>query len=253
MPKAFRFGAEVGESVIFSLIADYFYGKILQYFRRRALRRNLADLEPEIDHYKQMALESSPPEIRRAIEHPVWPDVRQFYWVITIRLRTTTVVGVRAPTVSSTLPHLVAVTVAEKESSSRSGVHHDKTVVAPAQHPVIVMQDSETVTYSQPIVSWGVVYPPGMRKAATGFQTGRRARPREQQVDPLRLASTGEIVTTDSLYAWARSKYPRMFADPDLVKNIQSSQEFTGSGDARRRAVEALMLKLREEEFLSHL
>ena len=248
VPKAFRFGAEVGEGVIFSLIAEYFSGKIMQYFKRRALRSSLADLEEEINDYKQVALDSSPPEIRRAFENPVWPNIRQFYWVVTIRLSTTTVVGVRAPTVSSTQPHLVSVAIAEKERSGRSGVHHDKTVVAPAQHPVIVLQDSETVTYSQPIVSWGGVYPP----VPTGFQFGRSAPALEPQVDPLRFASTGEIVTTDSLYSWAKGKYPRMFADPNLVRKIQSSNEFTGSENARSRALEALMLKLREEEFWSH-
>ena len=175
MPKAFRFGAEVAEGVIFSLIADYFSGKILQYFKRRALRSSLADLEPEINDYKQVALDSSPPEIRRAIEHPVWPNIRQFYWVITIRLRTTTVVGVRAPTVSSTQPHLVSVAIAEKERSGRSGVHQGKTVVAPAQHPVIMLQDSETVTYSRPIVSWGVVYTPCVHGLPVWQE---RARPR---------------------------------------------------------------------------
>ena len=248
VPKAFRFGAEVAEGVIFSLIADYFSGKILQYFKRRALRSSLADLEPEINDYKQVALDSSPPEIRRAIEHPVWPNIRQFYWVITIRLRTTTVVGVRAPTVSSTQPHLVSVAIAEKERSGRSGVHQGKTVVAPAQHPVIMLQDSETVTYSRPIVSWGVVYPP----VSTGFRFARSAHALEPQVDPLRFASTGEIVTTDGLYSWAKGKYPRMFADPNLVRHIQSSNEFAGSENARSRALEALMLKLQEEEFWSH-
>jgi hypothetical protein len=173
VPTRFRFG-QIAEGEILGLVGDYLSGKISGYFQRRSLRKQIAELEPEIDEQKQMALEGCPPELRKAIEHPVWGEGRRFYWVTTIRIRTTTVTGVRSPTTTSNEAQLVSVKIAEKEISRESGVHHDKTVVAPAMIPAVVSQDSHKVTYSQPIVSWSAVYPP---MPNVDFRTGGPAPP----------------------------------------------------------------------------
>jgi hypothetical protein len=74
---------------------------------------------------------------------------------------------------------------------------------------------------------------------------GPSQRP-EAGADVLRFSATNRPVTVESLVAWARQNYPQGLADPALLKNIYSSNEFTGS-DARERAAIALTLRLREE------
>jgi hypothetical protein len=65
--------------------------------------------------------------------------------------------------------------------------------------------------------------------------------------DLLRFSSTGEEVTTDRLVAWAKRSHPRGLDDATLLAPIFHSHEFSGSDDARERAAEALVLKLREK------
>lgn len=65
--------------------------------------------------------------------------------------------------------------------------------------------------------------------------------------DVLRFSSTAEEITTDRLVAWAKRSHPRGLDDPTLLAPIFYSHEFSGSDDARERAAEALVLKLREE------
>jgi hypothetical protein len=75
---------------------------------------------------------------------------------------------------------------------------------------------------------------------------GQSQRP-EADADVLRFSATNRPVTIEGLVAWARQNYPQGLADPALLKNIYSSNEFTGSDAARERAAIALTLRLREE------
>jgi hypothetical protein len=216
-------------------------GKIQEHFNRSAFEHRLRELQPELEKRKNEAIEQSAPEIQQLIEHPVVGESRQFYWVIQLRIRTTHTTSTSFA-VSSTIPELMSVTVSEKESSNVGPVHEGKPVVAPAQHPVIVREDSGTVTYSQPIISWSAVYP-----ADIAEHTRKLGGSRAEEIDVLRFANDGREVTPENLFAWAKYNYPRMFADRKLVPNIMNSHEFIGSEDARQRAVKALELKVREE------
>jgi hypothetical protein len=71
---------------------------------------------------------------------------------------------------------------------------------------------------------------------------------RSEPVGVLRFSATNRAVTIEGLVAWARQNYPRGLADPALLKNIYSSNEFTGSDDARERAAIVLTLRLHEEK-----
>ena len=176
VPPALRFGQVVGEGIIVGLITDYVAGKIQEHFKRSAFEDHLRDLQPEIEEEKERAIERSPPEIRQLIRHPVM-DIfggrsRQFYWVVQLRIRTKHATGTRFA-ISSTIPDLESVTISEKESSRVGSLHEGKSDVAPARHAVILREDSRTVIYSEPIVSWEVVYkglgPRDMERAGRQF------------------------------------------------------------------------------------
>jgi Domain of unknown function (DUF4157) len=248
VPKSFRFGSEVAEGLIVGLIADYFASKILSYFQHKRMVEALEAMQPEIQQEKQNAIQQSPPAIRKLIEHPVWGNARQFYWVITIRLRTNTTIAVgggRAVAMTGTVPELVSpVRISEKSQSGTGATEQGKTVAGPALHAVVLLQDSHTVTYSQPIISWNAELPAGMKDAIEEMRS-RHA----ETVDVLKFRASGQQVTVENLLAWAKRNFPGKLGgpriDPIVAENIMSSNEFAGSDDARGRALEALALKLR--------
>jgi hypothetical protein len=76
-----------------------------------------------------------------------------------------------------------------------------------------------------------------------------------EPTDPLYFSSSRqpsllppEPVTTDELLRWARRNYPRLFDDPRLSANILSSHEFTGSQNAREKALNDLRRRIQEEK-----
>ena len=156
----------------------------------------LEAMQPEIEEEKQNAIEQSPPEIRKLIEHPVWGNARQFYWVITIRLRTHTTVAVGGVMLCcnhdrhqfTELVHPVR--ISEKSQSGTGATKQGKTVAGPALHSVVLLEDSHTVTYSQPIISWNAELPAGMKNAIAEMR-GKHA----EAVDVLKFRaswSTGD-------------------------------------------------------------
>ena len=250
VPKAFRFGADIGEGVITGIISDYFTSKIFHYFQHRQLKKDLEALQPEIEYEKTQAVEQKSTRIAAGNSNtlPFWAGP-QFYWVITIRLRTfstTAVGGGHSVAMSSTRPELVSVTISQRRTSKSGRIEQGKPIVAPGLHAAILQQDAQTVIYSQPIMSWGAVIPPDLEKRVA-LERSHHA----EHIDKLRFSNTGKEVTSDSLLAWARLKYPRLLADPRLLQQIYTSQEFSGSQDARERAAMALVIKLREEELWS--
>ena len=204
VPKSFRFGSEVAEGLIVGLIADYFSSKILSYFEHKRMVEALEAMQPEIEEEKQNAIEQSPPEIRKLIEHPVWGNARQFYWVITIRLRTHTTVAVGGVMPCrnhdrrrfTELVHPVR--ISEKSQSGTGATKQGKTVAGPALHSVVLLEDSHTVTYSQPIISWNAELPAGMKNAIAEMRGGKHA----EAVDVLKFRASGQQVTVESLLAW---------------------------------------------------
>jgi hypothetical protein len=252
VPKAFRYGADVAEGVIFAAVADYFVGKILSHFQNKRMREYLGEMAPEIEEQKKLAIEQSPPEIRKMIEHPVYGQSRQFYWVVKIRMRTRTTMAIgggHAVSMSGTVPILVSVTISEKSQSRTGPKKQGPTEAGTAQHAVVNLEESNTVTYSQPIISWSAEVPADIKKAMRQF--GGDQSP---GVDVLKFRKGNKEVTTEKLLAWARENFPGKLGgqrlDPVVAKNIMFSHEFIGSDDARGRGVMALALRLREEKML---
>jgi hypothetical protein len=158
VPSALRFGASIAAESIIGLLTDYIIGKIQEHFSRSAFEQHLRELQPEIGKRKNEAIEQSPPEIRQLIEHPVLGESREFYWVIQLRIRTTQTFATNVRIPPSIIPEIVSVTVSEKESNNEGAVQKGKSVVAPIT-ATYQREESQTVTYSEPIISWSVVYP----------------------------------------------------------------------------------------------
>ena len=57
-------------------------------------------------------------------------------------------------------------------------------------------------------------------------------------------------MTIEGLLSWARIHHPRLFDDPSLSKEILSSQEFTGSQQAREQALIDLQRWIQEQKQL---
>jgi hypothetical protein len=231
-------GASFAADVIIGLLLDYIASKIGAFFDRRDFAKLLRELQPQIDAREREVYQSSPPELQHLI------NTRQCYWIIQLRfgVRTTTWVGGgRGGTVHSNSLNLESVEISDSPTGGEGPLQQGRPIVAPARHAVIMMDSSRVVTYSVPIVSWHAEIP-GLEHGLPKFGT-----PQPEAVDRLRFAATGRPVTEDSLLAWARENMRRGLDIRTLLRNIYASHEFMGSQDARERAAEALVLRLREE------
>jgi hypothetical protein len=241
-----RAGGNIGADILTGLIFDYVNAEIKEHFDRKIFEQRLRALQPEIEARQTQALQHSSAELRSLI------DKRQCYWIIQLRITVhTTVVIAGAGSrniVSPPEPELLSVAISESEVDGRGPVESKKPDVAPAAHAVILLEESQVVTYSQPIVSWHSAEMEALGKITASFPG--KWRPREPKTDKttLRFSGTSEEVTVELLMAWAKRNHPRGLADPTLVKSILGSHEFSGSDDAREWAAIALVLKLREEK-----
>jgi Domain of unknown function (DUF4157) len=240
--RVIEMGANFTIDLIVGLISDYIAMKIGEHFDRKDFERLLRELQPTIENRKREVYDSSPAQLRSII------NKRQCYWIIQLRFGVHTTVwvgGGRAGTVHSNSVNLINLEISDSPTGMTEGhAEHGRPVVAPAQHAVVLLEDSRVVTYSEPIVSWHAEIE-GLEGRLPPFG-GPSQRP-EAGADVLRFSANNRPVTIESLVAWARQNYPQGLFDPALLKNIYSSNEFTGSDDARERAAIALTLRLREE------
>jgi hypothetical protein len=209
--------------------------KITGYFDRRDFERLLRELQPVIEGRKTEVYKASPADLRSLF------DKRQCYWIIQLRYSvhtSTWVGGGHGGTVHSNSINLVSVEISDSPTGREGALKHGETVVAPARHAVVLMEDSRIVTYSEPIVSWHHEFAGLEGGRIPSF--GREARG-QAAADPLLLASTHELVTEARLLSWAREHYRLGLSA--LVKNIYNSNEFIGSENARENAADLLRLR----------
>ena len=237
-----KLGAAAGEAILVSLIADYLNAKIKAHFDKKTFEARMKALRPTIDASKDKALAEA-----TAKKLPVLQSKHQLYWIIELRIvvRTTVVIagaGSRVIT-GAPDPELLSVRISESDTGSEGPAQSATPNVAPAHHAVILLEDSQVITYSEPMPNWH--YDWGFDLKSLPKFPG--PTPLKAEEDVLRFSQTGQEVTLDRLVAWANRNFPRL-DDPRILKNIYASHEFKGSNDARERAAIAFTLKLREEK-----
>lgn len=242
----------VGEGLLTNLLFEYIDTKIKEQVDKSIFEKRMKALLPQIEEEKRQAFEGAPANLRSLI------DKHQCYWIIQLRITVKTAIvvagrGSRAMA-GSPNPELLSIRISESDNGGNGPIEEKKPIVAPALEPVILLENSQIVTYSEPIVSWHAsdIDEQTFARMTASFAANRRPQEPHVSTDALRFSATGKAVTDASLLAWAKRTYPHGLDIPALLKSIYNSHEFSGSDDARERAAVALVLKLRDEQSPAH-